>query len=321
MKKVVVIIFVFIVLAIISLFIGYSVLSQPVDKNNTSSQSFVVNQGDGLMAIARRLAANGLIKNESVFVVRSYFMGLSRSLQAGVFQLSPNLSVDQVVVKLASGGNFDRWLKITEGWRNEEIAAYMKTNKFFDSSAFLVEAKTKQGYLFPDSYLIASTANLSDFFTTVSKNFADKLAQAKSGSTTTLSDTDAVILASLIEREGRTLETKKMVAGVLMNRLAAGMPLQVDATAQYVRDSQLPHPSTYWLPASKSDLSIVSVYNTYLNVGLPPTAICNPGLNALIAAFHPTSSDYLFYITGNDNQMHYAKTLDDHNANIAKYLK
>jgi UPF0755 protein len=100
------------------------------------------------------------------------------------------------------------------------------------------------------------------------------------------------------------------------------MALQIDATVLYVRDSQTRNITNYWkLPITKSDISLVSPYNTYKNANLPPSPICNPGYNSLYAAFHPIESDYIYYITGNDNQMHYAKTLDEHNTNIAKYLK
>jgi len=96
--------------------------------------------------------------------------------------------------------------------------------------------------------------------------------------------------------------------------------LQVDASVQYARDTKT-KPKEYWQPVAKSDLSIVSPFNTYKNPGLPPAPICSPGYNSIYAAFHPISSNYLYYITGNDNLMHYATTLDEHNANIAKYLK
>ena len=98
------------------------------------------------------------------------------------------------------------------------------------------------------------------------------------------------------------------------------MPLQVDASVQYARDSKI-IPTEYWKPLVKTSLSIISPFNTYKNRGLPPKPICNPSYNALYAAFHPIESNYLYYITGNDNQMHYATNLDQHNANIAKYLK
>ncbi|MDD4106526.1 MAG: endolytic transglycosylase MltG, partial [Candidatus Shapirobacteria bacterium] len=128
--------------------------------------------------------------------------------------------------------------------------------------------------------------------------------------------------ASLLEREGRSLESKQMIAGIIINRLNLGMPLQIDATVLYVRDNQNKLIDKYWqLPITKTDIQLDSPFNTYKNQGLPPRPICSPGYNSLFAAFHPTDSDYIYYITGNDGKMYYAKTLDEHNSNIAKYLK
>ena len=100
------------------------------------------------------------------------------------------------------------------------------------------------------------------------------------------------------------------------------MPLQVDASVQYARDSRSKNLAKYWQPVTRDDLKqIDSDYNTYLYPKLPPGPICNPGYDSIYAVYHPTDSDYLYYITGNDNQMHYAKTLDQHNQNIANYLR
>ena len=174
--------------------------------------------------------------------------------------------------------------------------------------------KSKTGDIFPDSYLVPDYYNLDEFLSLVRKNYLQKAGKLK------LSPND-IILASLIEREGKTLEDKKMIAGILKNRLIANMPLQVDASAQYARDSMRPYPAKFWLPPSSVDLKIKSAYNTYLNLGLPPTPICNPSLNSLIASINPTQSDFLFYIHDRSGQPHYAQTLDEHNSNILKYLK
>jgi UPF0755 protein len=98
------------------------------------------------------------------------------------------------------------------------------------------------------------------------------------------------------------------------------MPIQSDVTVQYARDSKR-KPVKYWEDLAAADISIISPFNTYKNRGLPPSPICNPGYDSIYAAFHPTESDYIYYLTGNDNQMHYATTLEEHNTNIAKYLK
>jgi UPF0755 protein len=125
---------------------------------------------------------------------------------------------------------------------------------------------------------------------------------------------DTVILASLVEKEARTSVNRRIVAGILLNRLRLGMPLQVDAVFGYIygRDTYSP---------SFADLKVDSPYNTYMHPGLPPGPINNPGLDALLAVLHPTETAYLYYLTDRDGVMHYAKTYATHQANQAKYLR
>lgn len=284
--------------------------SRPVTVDGVA-RDFSVNQGDGVISISRRLEKNQIIRSRYSFIFYAYLSQLNNRLQYGIFRLSPANSTSEVVTMLSSGGSNDYWFKIIDGQRIEEITRNYP--QFIFSS-------TLEGYLFPDSYLIPRSYDQTQVEGIVRENFEKQLTAAKQSATSSLSDTQALVLASLIEREARTLPAKQMVSGILHNRLRIGMALQVDATVQFVRDSRL-RPQVYWTPASKSDLAIKSPYNTYQGVGLPPGPICNPGYNSLFAAFHPVSSDFLYYITGKDNQMHYATTLEEHNQNIAKYLR
>ncbi|MCL4384413.1 endolytic transglycosylase MltG [Patescibacteria group bacterium] len=321
MKRLLLFVFSFVVLVAVAALLFLSEAS-PVNPSASATKVFMVNKGDGIKSIARRLETNGFIKNRYIFIAHAYLLGLNQKLQAGAFELSPSWDTDQIVAKLSLGGRFDTWVKIIDGQRNEEIAATINQDDLFSASDFLAAAKDKQGYLYPDSYSVPIGSSLDQFFHMVNDNYTKKLATIKSDvPNPKLSDAESATLASLIEREARTLTSKQYVAGILLNRLNAGMPLQIDASVQYARDSRNSHLADYWQPVSKKDLTIVSPYNTYLNVGLPPTPICNPGYDALYAAYHPIASDYLFYLTGKDNQMHYAKTLNEHNANVAKYLR
>ena len=125
---------------------------------------------------------------------------------------------------------------------------------------------------------------------------------------------DTVIMASIVEKEARTSTNRKIVAGVLWNRLALGMPLQVDAVFGYIfnRDTYSP---------SLADLKTESPYNLYLHIGLPPGPIDNPGLDSLLAALHPTKTNYFYYLTDPNGVMHYATTFAEHQANQMKYLR
>ena len=302
--------------------LGYYFYSLNPKNSDTTQRDFTINQGDSLKMISQRLYQNGYIKDPYVFMLYSKITGLNTKLQAGNFRLSTSLSTPQIIDKLSKGGSLDFWVKLLEGWRNLEITQYLEQNQALNSKEFLVQAKDIEGQIFPDSYLVPSTFQTADFLALVKTNFQNKIAQAKTNSTVTnLNDQQVLILASILEREARTPESKAVIAGILLNRLEIDMALQVDATVQYAKDSLLPHPNKFWQPITKNDLQINSIYNSYLNTGLPPGPICNPGYDSLYAAYHPQSTDYFYYITGNDNQMHYAVTLDEHNANIEKYLR
>lgn len=286
------------------IFVYLKINSSPVSSDK-SNIMLVISDGQSLLDISKKLKSSSLIRNQYSFLFYSYRLGLNKKIQAGTFRLSPSLSTPEIITKLSKGGVSDYWLKIIEGTRIEENDVQ----------------NAKEGYLFPDSYLIPQYYTNLQVLEVIQTNFDKKFIEAKESATNkTLTDQEIVILASILEREARTLKSKQEVAGVLLNRLKIGMALQVDASVQYARDTKN-KPVKYWEPVSKSDLSIVSPFNTYKNPGLPPSPICNPGFNSLYAAFHPIESNYLYYITGNDHQMHYATTLDEHNTNIAKYLK
>ena len=311
MRRVLIIITLCVVVLFAGIFSYLKINTKPVSADKTNVM-FVVKDGDSLVNISQKLKSTSLIRNKYSFLFYAYKLGLNSKIQSGTFRLSPSLSTQEIITKLSKGGVSDYWLKIIEGTRLEEIATLLPSKLPLD---------TKEGYLFPDSYLIPTYFTIDQTVQVIQKNFDKKFNEAKQGATTkTLTDQEILILASILEREARTLKSKQEVAGILLNRLKIGMALQVDASVQYARDSKI-KPKDYWQPLKPADLSIISPFNTYKNPGLPPAPICNPGYNSLYAAFHPITSNYLYYITGNDNLMHYATTLDEHNTNIAKYLK
>lgn len=301
----------------------YLLLTNKPVSSVSKNQVFVVNQGESVDLIGQRLKINHLIKSSYTFLFYSYILGLNTKLQAGTFKLSPSLTTQEMIVKLSKGGSHDYWLKIKDGSRIEEVAFLFENNPSITPKDFINKAKNKEGYVFPDSYLIPEYFTVDQILDLINKNFSQKIIEAQKNKTNLqFSDQEIIILASLLEREGKSLESKQMIAGILLNRLELGMPLQLDATVQFARDSRLPKPKTYWLPIDKNSISTIdSPFNTYKYSELPPSPICNPGYNSMFAAYHPINSDYIFYITGTDGQMYYAKTLIEHNQNIQKYLR
>ncbi len=320
-KKIIFLLISLIVFFIVVGLVLTSVYNRPIS-TDTSSKIFTVKSGQNIKSIAQNLENSKLIRNKYIFIYYSYRLGLNKKIQAGNFKISANLSTKDIAIKLTTAGVTDYWVKILEGLRVEELNNIFPSDSSIKSVDFIKAVKSKEGYIFPDSYLIPQYFTLDQVISTIQTNFDKKFAQAKIGATNTqLTDKQILVLASIIEHEARTLKVKQGVAGVLMNRLDANMPLQSDVTVQYARDSKN-KPTKYWEDLIASDIkSTISPYNTYLNTGLPPTPICNPGYDSIYAAFHPTNSDYIFYLTGDDGVMYYAKTLDEHNSNIANHLK
>jgi len=280
--------------------------SKPVS-NVANFKDFLITKGSGASQIGNKLEKEGLIKNALAFKIYVQVNGQAGRIQAGEYRLSPGLSLFGLVKELLTGPR-ELWVTVPEGLRREEIAQRFasslgKDEEFIDS--FLDASDGFEGHLFPDTYLFPKTASASAVVNKMTRTFDSK--------TSDLDLTrDQIILASLIERETRTDEERPVVAGILMNRLAIGMALQVDATVQYAKGS--------WGVVTKEDLEINSPYNTYKFPGLPPSPIANPGLSSLKAAASPEESDYFYYLHDSNGQIHYAKTLEEHNRNINTYL-
>lgn len=319
MKKIFIVIGIFVLIFITAIYFFLKLNLKPITDQATN-KVFVIEPGQSLSDIGKNLKKYNLIRNNYAFVFQTFLTGQNKKIQAGTYRLNPSLSTSEIITKLTTGGVSDYWLKIPDGSRLEEIALLFPENPYFTQQDFLQKTKNKEGYLFPDSYLFPEYFNLDQILEVIDSNFDKKFIQAKEDSNSKLSDHSNLILASILEREGRSLKSKQMIAGILLNRLNINMALQVDASAQYARDSQIKNLQKYWQPATKSDLTINSPYNTYKFPGLPVGPICNPSYNSIYAAFHPIDSDYFYYITGNDGNMYYAKTLEEHNQNIAKYL-
>ena len=283
----------------------YFALNLKPASSSSPVQDFSVNQGDGLKSIASRLKANHLIRDPYTFIIYSYYLGLNSKLQSGIFRLSSSMTTHEIISKLSKGGSHDYWLKIIDGNRVEEIAS-----KFSNPKEFILKARDLEGYLYPDSYLIPQQFSVDQILDLIKTNFDTKISEVKT--TTTLSPQQVVVLASLVEREARTRESKQMVAGILLNRLNIGMPLQVDASVQYARDSKLPQPKDYWRPIASADLKLASPFNTYLNPGLPPSPICSPSISSVMSVLKPVQSNFLFYVSNGDGTHTFTVNYKEH---------
>ena len=295
-------------------FAYWTIGNQALNPSAQSSKIFVIQKGASVREIGSSLKREGLIKDPVIFFVYIKFYGRDRQIQAGDYRLSPSMRLSQVIDEL-NHGTLDRWVTIPEGYRAEEIADVLSKNIPSYSESWRSVLNENEGYLFPDTYLVPRDADIEMVVTIMRNNFNRKLEEAGvAENSSNLSRT--VILASLIEREAVTDEEKPLIAGVIENRLRRGMALDVDATIQYVKGK----PGAWWPQITQDDYKNVdSPYNTYLNPGLPPGPIANPGIKAIKAALNPQTHSYYFYIHA-AGKIYPARTIEEHNANVQKYL-
>lgn len=275
--------------------------------------------------VAERLKRAGLIKNKYLFLALIYQAGLKGKIQAGSFELSPAMNSREIAYALTKG-RLDRWLTVVEGLRREEIALVVKKQLGVSFDDFLSASQGQEGYLFPDSFLIPVNAGAENVVEIMRKTFDEKtkdlwpVAEEKG-----LTQNKVVILASLVEREAKKDIDRPLVAGILLKRLENNWLLQVDATVQYVQASlkcQAKKEGCDWWPQiNSSDLKINSLYNTYQRKGLPPAPICNPSFSSLKAVVDYQDSPFWFYLSDKNGKIHFAKTLAEHQENIARFLK
>ncbi|MFA6503041.1 MAG: endolytic transglycosylase MltG [Candidatus Paceibacterota bacterium] len=304
------------VLAVL-LVVGYGASFAP-PRDFPSGSTLRVVRGASVPEIADDLSTSHIIAHPLLLRAVLRATGASGSVQPGVYLFAKPENLFVVAYRLVAGAYGLPPVRLTfiEGVTVREAGAQIAA-AFADVSAneFVAKAGLQEGYLFPDTYFFQPSADTDIIIETMHSNFEAKIAPLSDNVRASgHSLSDIVIMASLIEKEARSTEARRMVAGILWNRLNRGMPLQVDAVFGYIfnRDTYSP---------SYADLKVDSPYNTYTHKGLPPSPICNPGLDALQAALNPAQTSYLYYLTGKDNQMHYAKTYAEHQTNRQKYLR
>lgn len=292
----------------------------PVDRSNTQTKVFVINPGESVTQISRNLDNEQLIRSRIVFYLIVKRLGIEKSIQAGNFRLSPSMSAPEVALQLTHG-ILDTWVTIIEGLRKEEVVATLAQKLGLSSSVLMRESQ--EGYLFPDTYLVPKGATETQVLSMLRDTFNDKVTTEirNAAAKRNLTLNGLVTMASLVEREAQSYEDKQMIAGILFNRLEIGMPLQVDASVQYALGFDEKSQSWWKKDLTFDDLKYDSSYNTYVNTGLPPGPIANPGLDSLQAVAFPTKSSYLFYITGKDGRMRYSTTYIEHQDNIEKHIE
>jgi len=289
---------------------------RPADSQG-KEKIFIVRLGEDTRQVAARLEESGLIKSRYFFLFSLWRDNLQGKIQAGSFSLSPQMTTRQIAFNLTKG-RLDQWLRVIEGLRREEIADQAQDELDIDKKSFILASGQKEGYLFPDSYLVPLKVSAESLVKMMNDNFEKRTAELwKRLDEKQMSRVEVVIIASLVEREAKEKNDRETVAGILIKRWKANWPLQVDATVQYVKGKE----NNWWPKIDGADLEIKSPFNSYLNLGLPPAPICNPSLESLEATVSFRESSYWFYLSDLSGKVHFAQNLEEHQRNIEKYLK
>jgi len=263
-----------------------------------------IENGTTVSVIAKQLQENHLISHPLFFKWFVSWTHAGSKLQSGTFALLPNTSLASLLLTLTNPKNSEVQITIPEGFTNDQIEDRL-ANAFenFDRAAFKQQTNGLQGYLFPDTYRFAKNASVKEIVQKMKSTLDRRLAEnsipvfdggdiPKNTYPQNFSFFQVLTFASLIEKEVQTPEDMRHIAGIFVNRLSIGMALQSDA-----------YPDSYKVK------------------GLPPAPICNPGMNAIIAALHPDKTSDLYFIAPPDHAPVYAKTLDEQIKNQRKYLK
>ena len=289
-----------------------------------------IEPGDSSPVIAARLTTAGVVRDEWTFRLAVWRSGLARDLQAGEYRFTDPLSSMQVIEKIAAGQVYLRGITFPEGLTLAEMADVFDASEFGTRDAFIgqterveliqdldPEARTLEGYLFPETYLLPRDATAADLVEAMVTQFRRSLSDRvrAEAARQNRSVRDVVTLASLIQKETGSANEHHLVSAVYNNRLRIGMALQCDPTVIYA----LQLDGLYDGNLTRENLRHDSPYNTYRYPGLPPGPIAAPGLGALEAAVAPADVPYLYFVSRNDGSHEFANTLREHNRNVQRY--
>jgi UPF0755 protein len=273
--------------------------------------------GTSVIKSANLLEEAGVIKSKESFVILSKIIH-PRGIVAGRYYFSGKVSLFSALEQISKGDFGREQIKLTipEGFTTDEIIK--RINKLFpniDQTIIKNGLAAKEGFIYPETYFFDTNIKADEIILDLTNRSNKKIAALISPIDINSKEAKRIInVASLLESEGRTFEERKMIASIIENRLSISMPLQLDASLQYVTgrgSSEL----------TLKDLKMDSPYNTYVYKGLPPTPISNPGKESIEAALKPTKNDYLYYLHDKEGNIHYAKTFEEHVRNKNKYLK
>jgi len=339
-----------ILIAILIIWMGIYLPENPFGQEKI----FLVERGQSFFEISRNLANKGLIKDDSYFNLYLLLTGNYKRLKSGQYLFSSSMTIPEIAKKIVSGDVIKEQITIIEGWNLRDIGWYLENRGLFQAEELFetvgfplidyskvtdlpqpkdfsqefdfLEDKPKnlglEGYLFPDTYYIErqetrdKRQGIEEIVKKMLENFDKKLTLDLKEEINRQGKTifEIVTMASLLEKEVKTIEDKKLVSGILWKRFKNDIPLQVDATISYITGRKT-------TKISKEETQIDSPYNTYKYRGLPLGPICNSGLESILASMYPENSEHWYYLSTPTGETIFNKTLEGHNLAKAEYLK
>jgi UPF0755 protein len=299
-------------------FVSYALFLNKAPQHADWPVSVQVEQGTTVRAITEQLEEAKIVRSATLLYFIVTLQHDPKDIKASTYVFTEPLTAREVAKRLVAGDFDSDLISFThyEGERATEIADNaQKEITNFNKMKFLELAVPLEGKLYPETYRIPKDFSAQQLVDLMFKTYEERTADLKQQMAShPLGEEKILVLASILEREANSPESMQIVSGILQGRMEANMPLQADASVEYVLDKPLKE-------LTADDLKVDSPYNTYTNRGLPPTPIGNPGHDAIFAALQPTKTDYVFYITDNDGNFHYAVTYDEHLDNVNKYLR
>jgi UPF0755 protein len=299
---------------------GFKYLEYRFERPGPLAQEAVViiPKGAGLAAIAGQLDAAGIIDDANIFRFGVRFLDLSRSLQAGEFAFAAGITMREAAEHIASGRTVVYRLTVPEGETTKAVLDLLEANSLLSGP---MPASLAEGELLPETYHFSRNASREEVAERMRKSMTDLLAELwpkRAEGLPLATPEEAVILASIVEKETGVPEERPLIAGVFINRLLKRMRLQSDPTVTYgITLGQAP----LGRALTRRDLNDPTPYNTYQIDGLPPGPIANPGRKALEAVLNPSATDYLYFVADGTGGHAFAKTLREHQNNVNKWRK
>ncbi|MDP3669062.1 MAG: endolytic transglycosylase MltG [Telluria sp.] len=301
---------------------------QPI-RSGAQNVPFTIEPGSHLRSAADQIAAAGIPVNAALLALLARLTGQADKIKAGSYELKPGATPNMLIRQMVRGEFAQESLVIIEGWTFKQMRAAVAAhpNLKHDTidltdvqllAKISTEAKHPEGLFFPDTYLFAKGASDLQVYRQANTALMAHLNEAWSKRDASLpyeTPYQALIMASIVEKETGKKEDRNTIASVFINRLKAGMMLQTDPTVIYGMGER------YDGNIRKSDLQTDTAYNTYTRKGLPPTPIALPGAESLQAALEPVATDALYFVARGDGSSQFSSNLDDHNRAVNKYIR